>query len=124
MFSMSGPSEIMLSDETLLLRRQISSLGDSVIIVDGKRVYRDFVEFQIDCNVQPTTGDDLLLLPEGDRFDEQLILYVQDTSEQPQPNDLVKRGDWYVVQAAEGWGSYTRVRMQRVDVGPDRAVQG
>ena len=125
MFLMSDESEIMRSDEVLRCRAYNKTLGEGVVIVEGKRVYdlEQADEFDFRCNVQPTTGDDLILQPEGDRFDEQLIIYVPSNQDRvPDVNDLIYRDNWYQVQANEYWGSYGRLRIQRVDVGPDRAL--
>lgn len=123
MYLMSDESEIMRTDETLRCRTYNKVLGDGVQIVDGKRIYSEFEEFDFLGNVQPVTGDDLILVPEGDRFDEQLFVYVTSAQDRvPDVNDLIYRENWYQVQANEYWGSYGRLRMQRVDVGPDRAL--
>lgn len=124
MFQMSGPSLIMLNDERVLVRREDATLGDSTIVVAGKRVKRGYIEFAVDCNVQPVSGDDLIMVPEGDRFNDQMFCFVADSQTPIAPNDLICRlGDgWYQVQMCEGWGSYTRARMQKVDVGPLKSV--
>lgn len=122
MFSLSGASRIMLTDEEVLVRREDAVLGDNTVLVDGKRIKRGWRHFGLACNVQPVSGDDLIQVPEGDRFNEQMWCYVADADEPLAANDLIWRpGDgWYQVQMCEGWGSYTRARMQRVDVGPLR----
>ena len=123
MIGLSEESDIMVGDEVLTCRAYNKVLGDGVHIVDGKRIYLQYEEFQFLANCQTTTGDDLLLVPEGDRFNEQLILYVTQRQERfPDVNDLVYRDDWYKVQALEDWASYAKLRIQRVDVGPDRAL--
>lgn len=124
MFQMSGPSQIMLADEQVVVRREDTSLGDETIIVGGKRVKRGYVEFALYCNVQPVAGEDLLMLPEGDRFDSAMWAYVADSQRPLQTNDLICRpGDgWYQVQMCEGWGSYTRAQMTAIDVGPLKSV--
>lgn len=123
MYLMSGDSQIMLGDETLTCRSYNKALGDGVNIVDGKRVYTEFDEFTFICNIQPVSGKDLMLVPEGDRFNEQLYAYVPASQGRiPDLNDLVYRDNWYQVQENEFWGSYGKLRIQRVDVGPDRAI--
>lgn len=125
MFKMQGKSRIMLNDEELVVRRQDAKLGDYVVVVDGKRVKRGHAEFAVRCNVQPVSGKDLLQVPEGDRFDEAMWFYVDDTQTPLAPNDLICRPDdgWYQVQTCEGWGSYTRAMGQLVDAGPLRLAQ-
>jgi hypothetical protein len=123
MYMMSGDSEIMTSDETLTCRTYNKVVGDGMNIVGGKRVYSEYEDFTFIGNVQPVTGDDLVLVPEGDRFNEQLFVWVPTSQGRvPDVNDLVYRDDWYQVQANEFWGSYGRLRIQRVDVGPHRAL--
>lgn len=126
-----GPSEIMMGDEQLVCRQFDTVLGEGTVIVDGKRVFipaspgeTPYEEFSFVGNVQPVTGDDLVLVPEGDRFNEQLFVWVWTEGQQvPDINSLVMReGQFYHTQAAETWGSYSRLRIQRVDVGPDRAI--
>lgn len=123
MYQMSGDSRIMLNDEQVLIRRQALTLGGDTVVVDGKRIQRGYEEFLLRCNVQPVSGAELLQVPEGDRYNEMLWLYVADRERPLQVNDLVFRpaDGWYQVQNCEGWGSYTRAQMQRVDVGPLRA---
>ena len=122
MYMLSGKSRIMLNDEEVVVRRQDATLGDATVVVGGKRLKRGYLEFALRCNVQPVSGDDLIQVPEGDRFDEQLWFYADDSQQPMAPNDLICRsGDgWYQVQMCEGWGSYTRARGQLVDAGPLR----
>ena len=125
MILMPFAPNIITGDETLLLRRFNSNMDDpaGVQIVDGKRVLGDFVDYQIACNVQPIAGDDLIMNPEGVRFDDQYNIWVWDTSELPRPNDFIQRqSDWFLVMGATSWGSYVQGRMQRQDVGPYRAL--
>lgn len=123
MIELSGESDILTNDEVLRCRSYGKVLGQDVQIVDGKRRYLNFIEFDFLANCQPVTGDDLLLVPEGDRFNEQLFLWVTTAQEHvPDVNDLVYRENWYQVQDNELWGSYAKLRIQRVDVGPDRAL--
>lgn len=119
--------EIMFEDEELVVRRPQNTLGDGLIFVGGKRVFRPgaYTDFTVRCTVQPVGGKDLILEAEGDRFGEQLWFWVPTPYEQPQPNDfMVREGELYHVQQATGWGSgaYTKVLGVRVDVGPDRAL--
>lgn len=126
MFEMSGKSQIMLNDERVVVRREAVDLGGDTLVVDGKRIKRGFRDFAIDCNIQPVTGDDLIQVPEGDRFNEQMYCYVADTEDPLAPNDLIFRPEdgWYQVQSCTGWGSYTQARMQRIELGPLRAGMG
>jgi hypothetical protein len=124
MIEMQWAPNIIENDETLTLRRFNANLEDplGIQIVGGKRVLGEFTEYQIQCNVQPVTGDDVVQEPAGDRYDDQYYLWVWDTSEQPLPNDLVYRDGWYKVLAATGWGSFTQARMQMIDVGEFRSL--
>jgi hypothetical protein len=74
------------------------------------------------CNVQPLNGRELLLVPEHQRFSEQYWAYVPISVNGKmfeKPGDVVLRGEvHYQVQEVEYWGSYQRVRLMRVDIGP------
>lgn len=118
MWKLSGQSQIITMDETLLVTRQGSTMGVDVTYVDGKIVKTDAIDFCITCNVQPMSGKDLLLVPEGDRYTEQLWVWSNQKQKPLLTNDLVSRkGLTYQVQSSEDWGSYTRARIMRVDVG-------
>lgn len=117
--------DMLFEDEQLTLRRPDNTLGDGLIIVGGKRVFRPgtFVEFTVRCTVQPVSGKDLILEPAGDRFAEQLWFWVPVPYEQPQPNDFIEReGELYQIQSSATWGSHAKAMGVRVDVGPDRAL--
>lgn len=114
----SLPSRIIRYDETLTVYRE-----GSVVYKDGKPDKWLVEPFTIACNVQPLSGRDLLMVPEGDRFKEQYWVWMQT----PLPekavkiNDRVLREDVnFQVQSAENWGSYVRARIMRIDVGPNR----
>lgn len=84
--------------------------------VDGKPLARAEVTYQFHCNVQPINGRDLLLVPEGDRYKEQYTVW---TEHPVQANDRIIRCDIsFQAQSVEAWGTYFKVRMMRLDVGP------
>ena len=124
MYLMSGRSQIINCDERLQARRDARTPGDDVIYVDGKPVSRHAHAFEIICNVQPLSGRDLMLVPEGDRYSNSLWVYMQNGDVALDAGNLILReGIWYQVQSSENWGSYTRSRIMEVDVGP-QAYQG
>jgi hypothetical protein len=123
-----GPSQILRKDETLDVYRE-----GPTTYADGKPVKHAQIRFQVVANVQPVNGRDLLLVPEHDRFKEQLWLYldnkqfvVDEGLEVQGPsrlkvNDRVARlSENYQVQSVENWGTYSRARAMRIDVGPER----
>ena len=119
-WKLSGPSNIITGDETLDVVREGTSLGGNVNYVDGKLVKTNPLKFCIICNVQPLTGKDLLLVPEGDRYTDQLWVWMNQQQTPLLTNDMVLRqGRTYQVQSAENWGSYTKARIMKVDVGPN-----
>jgi hypothetical protein len=88
--------------------------------VDGKPVKGEPTTFEIKANVQPLNGRELLIVPEGDRFKDQLYLY---TSERLLVNDRVyRKGFSYQVQVIEEWGSFRRARVMRIDVGSNASA--
>ncbi len=129
MIRLWGKSVILGNDETLSVQRR-----NAVDYVDGRPVTHDNLNFSVVANVQPVNGRDLLIVPEGDRFKEQFWVFVNncqfavdqglDVEAKPSRlivNDQVTRlGANYQVQSVEDWGTYSKVRIMRVDVGPSR----
>lgn len=117
-YPMSGPSLIMNTDETLAVIRESSQVGAGVNYVDGKPVQDEtlYVRFNLVCNVQPLSGRDLLLLPEGQRFVDQFYVWSNQRDMALDTGDLVLRdGKTYQCQSTEDWGSYTRGLCTLVD---------
>lgn len=110
--ALQGKSRIMRFDETVTLSRLCGTK-----YIDGKPLAVDVEKVQITGNIQPLTGRDLLLVPEGDRTKEQVWLYtecplfLQDT--------VTRCGVKFQVAGVEQWGSYNKARLVRIDVGPD-----
>lgn len=127
MIKLQGPSTIITKDETFSVTRE-----GQVIYLDGKPVKRNLAKFSVKGNIQPMNGRDLLLVPEGDRFKEQYWLYYNNSSIvvdqgleiEADPaaiivNDRITRlGANFQVQTVENWGTYSRGRIMRIDVGP------
>lgn len=120
-------SQILKKDETLQVRRE-----QIVTYKDGKPVKNGVVWFSLVTNVQPVPGHDLLLVPEHDRFREQFILYynnaqfsvdkgisVEGISNLTLSDIIVRQGNNYEVQSVDVWGTYSKARIMRVDVGPN-----
>jgi|WetSurMetagenome_2_1015567.scaffolds.fasta_scaffold112317_3 hypothetical protein len=125
-WKLSGPSQIITGDETLTILRQGIDIPDNVVYVDGKPVRRNPETFKIICNVQPLNGRDLLLVPEADRYKEQWWVYMNNEEKPLHDNDIAQRVEEddltgsvknYQVQSVEAWGSFTRARIMRIDVG-------
>lgn len=121
-WKMQGPSWIQANDERLIVMRRMGTLGDGVRYEGGKLV-RDTGTirlFHCQCNIQPLTGKDLLILPEGERYDDQLWLWSNQQDEAIAINDTVLReGRTYQVQSCEEWGSYNRARLVLDDTLPE-----
>lgn len=114
---MSGPSRIMNHDEALDVVRP-PSLGLGSAYLGGKLSITPgaSARFTLAANVQPLGGKDLQLLPEGDRFADQLWVWTNVVNPGLQINDQVtRRGRVYQVQSAEEWGTYIRARLVAVD---------
>ena len=127
-WKLSGPSQIITGDETITVLRQGIDIPDNVVYVDGKPIRRNPETFNIICNIQPLNGRDLLLVPEADRYKEQWWIFMNNEEKPLHDNDIVQRPEEddstgaiknYQVQSVEAWGSYTRARIMRVDVGPN-----
>ena len=124
MIPLFGDVALMECDETLWVMREGGPDGTDIPIVDGKPVKRSPWWYSIACNVQPVSGKELLLMPEGDRFRDQFNAYQQadpgESREVLRVNDKVCRaGKFWVVQQVTHWGSYVIGRFVRIDVGPD-----
>jgi hypothetical protein len=117
MYKLHALPRIMRFDETLPVVREDLSLGDGVVIVDGKQVKRDPKKLWIRANVQPVAGRDLIQEPEGDRFTEQFTLYSRD----PICTDdkIMRSAKVYQVQKTNDWGSYWSGIMMLVDTDPN-----
>lgn len=127
MIKLQGPSQIITKDESFNVTRE-----GEVIILDGKPIKRNLIKFSVRGNIQPMNGRDLLLVPEGDRFKEQYWLFYNNSSIvvdmgleiEANPtsiivNDRMTRLEVnFQVQTVENWGSYSRARIMRIDVGP------
>lgn len=112
MIKLQGKSRIINYDENLVLLRP-----NGTDYVDGKPVQREPTRIEFKANVQPLNGRDLLIVPEGDRFKEMYFVW---SDFEIKINDQIVRQDInFQVQQSEMWGSYSRARMVRIDVGPD-----
>lgn len=115
---MSGLSTIMNTDESLPVMRYPETLGSGVTYADGKTVVvpTTLVVYQVICNVQPLTGNDLLQLPEGQRYNDQFWLWTNQNQMAVEVGDLISRtSKTYECQSAQAWGSYTRARCVSID---------
>jgi hypothetical protein len=114
MWPLFGRSRIMDRDERLPILRE-----GEVIYVDGKPVKRDPIRFEAPANVQPLTGKQLLLVPEGDRLKEQFMLYAPLASGVMRlrlADKVWRNGAVFILHECKDWGSYTEARMVRQDV--------
>ena len=106
-----------LGKETLPVTRE----GD-VVYVDGKPIRRGGTQFTVRAMVSPLSGKDLLIVPEGERFNEQFWLFqpLIDVEIPLQTDDTVLREKRaYQVQDVKAWGNYVQARISRIDVGPE-----
>lgn len=110
-----------MNDEIIVIYRR-----KDIVWKDGRPVWNTQAAMKFRGNVQPMTGKDLLLVPEGDRLKEPLWVWTNNDGNcgegnSIEVNDMMARLNVnYQVQSTENWGSYTRSRMMRIDVGPDR----
>lgn len=112
MISLKGYSQIMRGDEVIEVIRH-----DSYTFENGRLIESGPHEFEVKANVQTVSGQELLLVPEGDRYKEQFFLFIQKPSPFLKMNDEVKRHKKnYQVQDLEEWGSFQKVRIMNVDV--------
>ena len=128
MIKLFGKSQILSKDEELSFFR-----NGAVTYIDGKPVKHEPITFKVIGNVQPMNARDLLMVPEHDRFKEQYFLWMEnkqfavksglDWEANPaivRTNDILTRlGANYQVQSVENWGSYTKARIMRLDIGPN-----
>jgi hypothetical protein len=119
MIKLQSRSRIISHDEILQVFRE-----NKVVYVNGKPVNDNQYEllFEITCNVQPMTGIELLIVPEGDRHRERFWVYAEQSEKLETPiqvNDRIVRNEInYQVQSIEPWGSFSKIQMVRDDVGP------
>src|SRR5258706_9312645 len=107
MIGLQAPSQIINYDETLPVVRE-----GCVTYVDGKPRKSASTIHEVECNVQPLAGRELLLVPEGDRHKEQYWLW---TADDIRVNDRVVRcGANYQVQVVQQWGSYRQAKLMRI----------
>lgn len=86
-----------------------------VTYTDGKPVKSPGEEYCATGSLQPMGGRDLLLVPEGDRYKEQLWFF---TSFCLKLNDRVRRcGVNYQVQSVQDWSTFFQARLMRIDLG-------
>jgi hypothetical protein len=83
--------------------------------VNGRYVAGKESAFEIEANVQPLTGNEILQVPEGERQAENLWMYSETHIK---ADDVVERGgNEYMVKAAQQWiGRYTKSRLVKIDV--------
>lgn len=103
----------MRHGEPLDVLRETSGSDGNIVYVDGKPVKRRGAVHRIKGSVQPLSGRDLMIVPEGDRLTEQYWVY---TADDIQTNDKVRRlGAIFQVQDVKAWPSYRQARMMLVD---------
>ena len=91
----------------------------AVSFEDGKAETTSGETFYVPANVQPVSGRELAILPEGDRVKEQIWFY---TAASIFLNDVVTaKGARFQVQVVEAWPGYVRARCARIDAGDHAA---
>lgn len=122
MYQLSQTPNIILGDELATIIRDRGDATASVIYLNGQPVRRQPITFQLRCNVQPLSGADLAILPEGERLENSFSIWAWSGENFLAIGDKVILGtDTFQVQGAEDWGSYVKGRAVRIDVGPDTA---
>lgn len=114
MIRLQGKSRIINHDESLALYRACGVQYDAGRAVTPEEKREEFV-----CNVQPVNGRDLLIVPEGDRFKEQYWVFTNPQTALRVNDRVVRCAVNFQVQSVEQWGSYSRCRIMRVDVGTE-----
>lgn len=90
-----------------------------VFFVDGKPHTNDAHVFHVRASIQPMSGRELNILPEGDRIKEQISIW---TDSSLLLNDIVTyKCARYQVQNVEKWPGYTKARAARIDAGINAA---
>lgn len=125
MWKLDGPVELLDGDERLTVLRQGSVLGTDVTYQGGILLpMHPPSSYTVIATVQPMSGKDLLLVPEGFRDKESLWMWSRnDDSAMDSPtvdvaDIVVRNGAQYQVQTAENWGSYNKAMLIACDVGP------
>jgi hypothetical protein len=109
----------MTKDEVLpAIRKRVQYVGGKPRYIDGKPVYDEPLKYELVGNVQPLNGRDLLLVPEGDRFKEQFWIFCVTPCVAVSKDLVFRSGSYYEVQGIELWGSFSKIRIMKVDVGP------
>lgn len=107
-----GISYELMQKMVIPVRRECRITWDN-----GLTFANDVKNFDIKGIIIPLTGKELLLVPEGDRFRQQVWVYTQ---QEIRDNDsIIWDGYPYEVQIVENWGSYRRSRAMKMDVGPE-----
>ena len=111
MTNLEDTIDLIIGDESLEVFRD-----GNVFYVDGKPVKVNKKSFLIDCNVQPVSGRELLMVPELDRHKEQYSIYVNGSP--LETNDRIKRCEKYFqVQSLQNWGNHQEAKMMLIDGG-------
>ena len=111
-FAMSQiQSTLMMNGDSIKVDRPTG-----VHFVDGKPVTGERACFYVNASVQPLSGREISIQPEGDRFKEQINIY---TDKLMLVGDLVTYNDarWHV-QNVETWPGYFKAKAMRIDAGP------
>jgi hypothetical protein len=90
---------------------------------NGKPVHLDITYYEVTCSVQPFGGLEVLLVPEGDRQKDMYWVYLQEDSNRPivVNQTVIYNSLNFQVQKVEQWGSYQRIKIVRLDVGPNQS---
>lgn len=112
MYKMKGKSSIITRDESLTIFRETNPAYE-----DGVAVNQPSTQLSVKCNVQPLSGRELQLVPEGDRFREQYWVWAYPETAIRTGDRIERKGKKFEVQSAESWGSYVRARMALIDAG-------
>lgn len=101
---------MLLDGESIRVER-----ATGVQFVDGKPVTTGSSSFYISASVQPISGKELAIMPEGDRM--KTIVWVY-TTWQIFPNDIFSyQGSKYQAQTSEAWAGHFKSKAFKIDVG-------
>lgn len=103
--------KLMKCTETVCVERM-----SKATYVKGRPSLEECEKFDILANIQPVTGRELLMVPEGERSRNHLDVF---TETRLKPKDVVVRfGERFEVHFVEEWGPYFKARVRGTDVDP------
>ena len=87
----------------------------AISFVDGKPVTSETGRFEIRASIQPLSGREMQIVPEGDRM--KTLMWFYSASEIIVNDVLISEGVRYQVNHSEAWPGHWKARAARIDVG-------